>query len=64
MGRAEEYLNQIPMWTKKKHSVEEVRAFLNALGVPDRDVPAVHVAGTNGKGSVCAFLTSVFRQAG
>ena len=64
MGRAEEYLNQIPMWTKKKHSVEEVRAFLNALGAPDRDVPAVHVAGTNGKGSVCAFLTSVFRQAG
>ncbi len=64
MGKAEEYLSQIPMWTKEKHSLEEIRAFLDALGNPDRDRPAIHVAGTNGKGSVCAFLTSVLRGAG
>lgn len=34
------------------------------MGSPDRRIPAIHVAGTNGKGSVCAFLTSVFREAG
>lgn len=37
---------------------------LNAMDAPDRDIPAIHVAGTNGKGSVCAFLTSMLREAG
>lgn len=64
MGKAERYLSQIPMWTKKKNSLEDVRGFLEALGSPDRSIPAIHVAGTNGKGSVCAFLTSMLREAG
>lgn len=64
MGKAEEYLDQIPMWTRKKNSLQDVRALLEAMGSPDRRIPAIHVAGTNGKGSVCAFLTSVFREAG
>ena len=57
-------MNQIPMWTRKKNSLEDVRSVLNAMGAPDRDIPAIHVAGTNGKGSVCAFLTSMLREAG
>ena len=64
MGRAEEYLNQIPMWTRKKNSLEDVRDVLDVMGAPDRDIPAIHVAGTNGKGSVCAFLTSILKEAG
>ena len=64
MEQAEAYLNQIPMWTREKHSLEEVREYLDALGSPDRGLPAVHIAGTNGKGSVCAFLTSVLAEAG
>lgn len=64
MARAEAYLEQIPIWTRKKNSLEAVRDCLEALGSPDREIPAVHVAGTNGKGSVCAFLTSMFREAG
>lgn len=64
MGRAEEYLNQIPMWTRKKNCLGDVRGILDAIGAPDRDIPAIHVAGTNGKGSVCAFLTSMLREAG
>ena len=64
MGKAEEYLNQIPMWTRKKNSLSDVRALLGFLGHPDREIPAIHVAGTNGKGSVCAFLTSVLTKAG
>lgn len=64
MGKAEGYLNQIPMWTRKKNSLEDVRMFLNELGDPDRRIPAIHVAGTNGKGSVCAFLSSVLTEAG
>ncbi|MDZ7956694.1 MAG: folylpolyglutamate synthase/dihydrofolate synthase family protein [Aulosira sp. DedQUE10] len=34
------------------------------LGNPHNQVPVIHVAGTNGKGSVCAYLTSVLTQAG
>ncbi len=34
------------------------------LGAPDSRLKFVHVAGTNGKGSVCAYLTSVLKEAG
>jgi len=34
------------------------------LGNPHHRVPVIHVAGTNGKGSVCAYLSSVLTQAG
>ena len=61
---AEEYLSGIPMWTRKKNTLEDVRAYLEAMGNPDRALKAIHVAGTNGKGSVCAFLTSVLVEAG
>ena len=41
-----------------------VRRLLAALGGPQEAYPSVHVAGTNGKGSVCAMLDSVLREAG
>jgi len=44
--------------------LERTEALLARLGGPEGDVPAVHVAGTNGKGSVVAFLESVFRAGG
>ncbi len=37
---------------------------LEAMGHPERDFRVIHVAGTNGKGSVCAFLESIFRISG
>ena len=40
------------------------RALLDALGSPDLKLRIVHIAGTNGKGSVCAALSSVLRAAG
>lgn len=61
---AEEYLRQIPMWTREKNSLDTVRDFLDRLGGPDRDQNLIHVAGTNGKGSVCAFLTSMLMEGG
>ena len=56
--------DDLPMWGEKKTSVPEVRAFLDALGAPDRAFRVIHVAGTNGKGSVCAYLTEALRRAG
>ena len=55
---AEQYLERIPSFAKKKSGMEDVRAFLELLGSPDRGMKIFHVAGTNGKGSVCAFLSS------
>lgn len=64
MGTIEEYLDQIPMWAAKKNTLEDIRAYMEKLGNPDDGMKIVHVAGTNGKGSVCAFLTSVLTEAG
>ncbi len=47
-----------------KPGLERTQALLARLGNPEGDFPAVHVAGTNGKGSVVAFLESVLRAAG
>ena len=44
--------------------LERIRALLAALGNPQDRVPIVHVAATNGKGSVCAYLSSVLTAAG
>lgn len=47
-----------------KWGLENMRALLEALGHPEHGQRFVHVAGTNGKGSTCAMVASVLRQAG
>lgn len=47
-----------------KLGLENIRTLLNALGKPHEEYLKVQVAGTNGKGSVCAFLDSICREAG
>ncbi|MCD8308509.1 MAG: bifunctional folylpolyglutamate synthase/dihydrofolate synthase [Clostridia bacterium] len=47
-----------------KYGLERERELLNRLGSPDNKLKIVHVAGTNGKGSVCAYITSVLIAAG
>ena len=54
MTEAEKYLDEIPMWASKKNSLQDIRCFLERMGNPDRAMNVIHVAGTNGKGSVCA----------
>jgi dihydrofolate synthase/folylpolyglutamate synthase len=44
--------------------LERVEAFLHSLGDPHRRLRTLHVAGTNGKGSVCATLEAVLRAKG
>ncbi|WP_299414987.1 folylpolyglutamate synthase/dihydrofolate synthase family protein [Acaryochloris sp. IP29b_bin.148] len=44
--------------------LERIHRLLDLLGDPHLKVPIVHVAGTNGKGSVCAYLSSVLTAAG
>lgn len=61
--KAEEYINSIPKFSDK-NSMENTRRFLVHLGDPARKCKIIHVAGTNGKGSVCAYLCSVLEEAG
>jgi len=49
---------------KWKLGLERVQALLRALGDPHLQLRALHVAGTNGKGSVCATLDAVLRERG
>ncbi|HVF38079.1 MAG TPA: bifunctional folylpolyglutamate synthase/dihydrofolate synthase, partial [Sphingomicrobium sp.] len=45
--------------------LERIRALLDKLGRPQDDLPPIlHVAGTNGKGSTCAFLRAALEAAG
>ena len=47
-----------------KPGLERVRRLLELCGSPHRSLSFVHVAGTNGKGSVCALVESILRAAG
>ncbi|MEC7274075.1 MAG: folylpolyglutamate synthase/dihydrofolate synthase family protein [Verrucomicrobiota bacterium] len=47
-----------------KFGIERMRALVQALGHPESRFPIIHVAGTNGKGSVCAMLDAIYRENG
>ena len=44
--------------------LERIHQLLQKLDNPHQQVPIIHIAGTNGKGSVCAYLSSVLTEAG
>lgn len=60
---AEEYINNTPRFTTK-NTMEDTKAFLHRLGEPDKKMRIIHVAGTNGKGSVCAYMRYILEAAG
>ena len=47
-----------------KLGLENIKKLLSLLGNPHKSLNCIHVAGTNGKGSTCAFLQSIFKHAG
>ncbi len=47
-----------------RFGIDRMATFAAALGHPERAVPCVHVAGTNGKGSVSAMLDAILHEAG
>lgn len=66
MGTYEETVErilEIPKFTTK-NTLAHTREFLNRLGNPQNRFRVIHVAGSNGKGSVCAYIDSVLRMAG
>lgn len=61
--QAVEYIENVPKFTKK-NKPENTLELVRRLGHPERKMKVIHVAGTNGKGSVCAFLSSMLTEAG
>lgn len=60
---AVEYILDIPKFTKK-NKPEHTELFLEYLGNPQEQMKVIHVAGTNGKGSVCAYLNAMLLSEG
>lgn len=57
------YINE-PRWRSSRLGLDRMRELLERLGRPQDNLKFVHAAGTNGKGSTCAFLAAVLRAAG
>lgn len=57
------YINE-PRWQDSRLGLDRIRALLDRLGRPQDQLKFVHVAGTNGKGSTCAYLASILQAAG
>ncbi len=64
-----DYLNRIPMFQDRgvaaaRFGLEGITRLLEGMGNPHREIRTIHVAGTNGKGSVCHLLHAVYSGAG
>ena len=58
-----EYIHAVS-WTGSRPGLERISELLQKMGKPQDSLKFVHVAGTNGKGSFCAMLSSVLTAAG
>lgn len=63
------WLDQIPMFGKSGKSaaffsLDSIKQFCEKIGNPHLELPVIHVAGTNGKGTTCRMLASVYQSAG
>lgn len=61
--------SQLPAFTRigaaaYKADLNNILALCDALGNPQKDLKAIHVAGTNGKGSTSHFLASILQESG
>lgn len=65
----EHLLHTIPKFSSEgiestDFSLDRFKRFCEAIGHPEKQFPSIHVAGSNGKGSTCRFIESIYRRAG
>ena len=58
-----QYLESVHAFGVKK-GMSNMITLMNKLGNPQEQLPIIHIAGTNGKGSVCAMLSSILQEEG
>jgi len=61
--QALEFIHGIPRFGKKP-GLRRIQNLLSRMGNPQDTLSFIHVAGTNGKGSTCAMLSSILRESG
>ena len=63
LDEALHYIHSV-CWKGSVPGLERISALLDKMGHPERKLKFIHVTGTNGKGSTCAMLASMFTKAG
>lgn len=63
------FLDAMPMFSKTgpaaaRFGLEGIRLLCDGMGNPQNEIRCIHVAGTNGKGSVCQILSAVYHKGG
>ena len=61
--QAKEYIHSLLKFGSNP-GLERISALAELMGNPQDGLKYIHVAGTNGKGSVCTMLSNIFREAG
>lgn len=56
-----EYIHSVT-WRGSRPGLERITELTNMLGNPEDSLRFIHVAGTNGKGSTCAMLSSILSR--
>ena len=62
-------LNRLPFYQSQgskayKPGLDNIRSFIDHLNINIQDIKLIHVGGTNGKGSTCAYLSSIIQESG
>ena len=62
-------LNRLPFYQSQgskayKPGLDNIRSFVDHLNVNFQDIKLIHIGGTNGKGSTCAYLSSIIQESG
>lgn len=57
------YIEELPKFTTK-HPLDHTKELMRRLGNPAKNRKVIHVAGTNGKGSVCAYIQAILHAEG
>ena len=64
MRSAAEFVAGLSPWPEDGFGTERIRALLRALGDPQRDYPAIHVVGTNGKSTTARLVEALLAAEG
>ena len=62
-------LNRLPFYQSQgskayKPGLDNIKSFVEHLNINTHDIKLIHVGGTNGKGSTCAYLSSIIQESG
>ena len=62
-------LNRLPFYQSQgskayKPGLDNIISFVDHLNINFQDIKLIHIGGTNGKGSTCAYLSSIIQESG